>query len=109
MKSNFRRRNVVDELVTTESNYVNDVHSILTGYKDVIEGSFIKDKTGIQHFYFVIIPTLLSDDIFGNLEDIYTLHSQSLLPNLTSCDTNLQELAKVFTDLCPDICKLYRT
>ena len=36
----------MDELVTTEANYVNDIHSVLTGYKDIIEESFIKDKTG---------------------------------------------------------------
>ena len=41
-----RRMNILDELLSTETKYVQDIESILSGYKDVLENSFIGFKSG---------------------------------------------------------------
>ena len=58
-----RRERVLEELVTTEENYVEDLHSVLFGYRDRLEEceERIRQK---------------SEEIFGNLEEIYDFHSQ---------------------------------
>ena len=58
-----RRERVLEELVSTEENYVEDLHSVLFGYRDRLEEceERIRQK---------------SEDIFGNLEEIYDFHSQ---------------------------------
>ena len=54
---------MLEELVSTEENYVEDLHSVLFGYRDRLEEceERIRQK---------------SEDIFGNLEEIYDFHSQ---------------------------------
>ena len=53
----------MEELVSTEENYVEDLHCVLLGYRDRLEEceESIRQK---------------SQDIFGNLEEIYDIHSQ---------------------------------
>ena len=51
---------------------------------------------------------LIVDEIFGNMDEIFTFHSRSLLPKLDYCAENIPLLAKTFSDCSLDICKLYR-
>ena len=58
-----RREKVLDELLQTEENYVEDLHSVLYGYRDRLDeaGEDLKQK---------------SDEIFGNMEELFEFHSQ---------------------------------
>ena len=58
-----RREKILDELLTTEENYVDDLNSVLYGYRDRLdeEGEDFKQK---------------ADMIFGNMEEIFEFHSQ---------------------------------
>ena len=58
-----RREKILDELLTTEENYVDDLNSVLYGYRDRFdeEGEDFKQK---------------ADMIFGNMEEIFEFHSQ---------------------------------
>ena len=64
--SDDRREKVLEELLSTEENYVEDLHSVLYGYRDRLDevGEDIKQK---------------SEDIFGNMEEIFEFHSQVLI------------------------------
>ena len=54
---------MLEELVTTEENYVEDLHCVLFGYRDRLDEceERIRQK---------------SEEIFGNLEELYDFHSQ---------------------------------
>lgn len=58
-----RRDKILDELLQTEENYVEDLHSVLYGYRDRLDesGEDLKMK---------------SEEIFGNMEELYDFHSQ---------------------------------
>ena len=45
--------------------------------------------------------------MFGNMEDIYTFHSERLLPELERCGANTQMIAKAFMDNSDDLNRLY--
>lgn len=53
----------MEELVSTEENYVEDLHSVLFGYRDRLDACEERIRQ-------------TSEDIFGNLEEIYDFHSQ---------------------------------
>ena len=61
--NNAKREKVLDELLQTEENYVEDLHSVLYGYRDVLDeaGEDLRQK---------------SEEIFGNMEEIFDFHSQ---------------------------------
>ena len=48
-----------------------------------------------------------AEDIFGNMEAIYTFHSECLLPELESCEENSHMIAKTFIDLSKDLERIY--
>ena len=77
---------MLEELVTTEENYVEDLHSVLFGYRDRLEEceERIRQK---------------SEDIFGNLEEIYDFHSQVRLHCTVDCDVD----EEIFQCLLPDL------
>lgn len=54
---------MLEELVSTEENYVEDLHCVLFGYRDRLDEceERIRQK---------------SEEIFGNLEELYDFHSQ---------------------------------
>ena len=49
----------------------------------------------------------LFEDIFGNIEDVFAFHSQSLLPELERCGENSQMIARTFIDLSKDMERIY--
>ena len=61
-----RREKVLEELLSTEENYVEDLHSVLYGYRDRLDeaGEEVRQR---------------SEDIFGNMEEIFEFHSQVLI------------------------------
>ena len=44
--SKLRRENILEELVTTEANYVQDLEAVIKGYKNTLEKTFIGYKAG---------------------------------------------------------------
>lgn len=56
----------MEELLSTEENYVEDLHSVLYGYRDRLDeaGDEVRQR---------------SEDIFGNMEEIFEFHSQVLI------------------------------
>ena len=87
-----RREKILEELLSTEEKYVDDLQSVLTGYRDRLEASNI----GLKSFA-----------MFGNMEDIFVFHSQCLLPELERCGANTQMIAKIFIDYSDDLNRLY--
>merc|ERR1719320_2336910 len=67
---------------------------VLTGYRDRMELSDIKIATKTQQ-------------IFGNLDEIFDFHSQNLLPQIESCGLNSQEMAKTFTEHSQHLTRIY--
>jgi len=89
-----RREKILEELLATEEKYVDDLQSVLTGYRDRMESStsLVGQKCPV---------------IFGNLEDIYQFHSQCLLPELERCGTNTMDIARTFIEYGQDLNRLY--
>ena len=75
-----RRDKILDELLQTEENYVEDLHSVLYGYRDRLDeaGEELKIK---------------SEEIFGNMEELYDFHSQVIHPRNILC---FNEIFSVF-------------
>ena len=71
---------------------MDDLQSVLTGYRDRLESSHIGLK---------------SSAMFGNMEDIFVFHSQCLLLELQRCGLNTQMIAKIFIDYSDDLNRLY--
>ena len=101
----------MEELVSTEENYVEDLHSVLFGYRDRLDEceERIRQK---------------SEDIFGNLEEIYDFHSQvrtqktslwtgdqemfqCLLPDFEQCGEDNRRLGKTFLEYSEDLRRIY--
>jgi len=89
-----RREKVLEELLSTEEKYVDDLHSVLVGYRDRLEES----ASNIGH---------KTEDIFGNMEEIYEFHSQFLLPELERYTDNSQMIARTFIEYSEDIKRIY--
>ena len=90
----LRQDKVVHELLQTEQKYVDDLSSILVGYRDRMFAS----STSMGH---------KAEDIFGNIEDVFAFHSQSLLPELERYGENSQMIARTFIDLSKDMERIY--
>ena len=75
-------------------NYVNDLQTVITGYRDKIATSNTKiaAKAAI---------------IFGNMDEISDFHSQSLLPELESCGARADLIAETFLDNCQQLTRIY--
>ena len=58
-------------MLNTEMNYVDDLKMVLTGYRDKLEMSNLK-----------LTVALKTDLIFGNLEEIWEFHADTLLPQV---------------------------
>ena len=67
---------------------------VLTGYRDRMELSDIRIATKTQQ-------------IFGNLDEIFEFHSQNLLPQIESCGLNSQEIARTFTEYSQQLTRIY--
>ena len=67
---------------------------VLTGYRDRMELSDIKISNKSQ-------------EIFGNLDEIFEFHSQTLLPQIESCGLNSQLIARTFTEYGQQLARIY--
>ena len=92
----FRRENIIEEMLNTEMNYVDDLKMVLTGYRDKLEMSNLK-----------LTVALKTDLIFGNLEEIWDFHADTLLPQLESCHLNPTLIAKTFLEYSQHLTRLY--
>lgn len=94
MDLNIKREKILTELLETEDRYVEDMRSILVGYRDKMSGH----------------PSSLSlkvETIFGNLDEIENFHSTCLLPELERCELNSQEVGRTFLEYSDVINRLY--
>ena len=54
------------------------------------------------------VPLLCRTDlIFGNLEEIWEFHADTLLPQLESCHLNPTLIAKTFLEYCQHLTRMY--
>ncbi|CAH1980535.1 unnamed protein product [Acanthoscelides obtectus] len=91
---------ILTELLETEKVYVSELLSIINGYK--VEAH----HASTQH----ILPYDLDHKlnvIFGNLEEIYTFHSEVFLRDLENCITSLELVALCFLQKRDSFFKLY--
>ena len=80
-----RKEKILEELISTEVNYVNDLQTVITGYRDKIASSNTKIASKAAM-------------IFGNMDEICDFHIQNLLPELESCGTRPELLAVTFLE-----------
>ena len=90
---------MLSELLATEESYVEDLHSVLCGYRDRLdtEAGEAEDEELKQK----------ADDIFGNMEEIFEFHSGCLLPDLERCGGDVRRVGKTFLEYSDDIRKIY--
>ena len=90
---------MLSELLATEESYVEDLHSVLCGYRDRLdtEAGEAEDEELKQK----------ADDIFGNMEEIFEFHSGCLLPDLERCGGDVRRVGKTFLEYSEDIRKIY--
>ncbi|KAK9968320.1 hypothetical protein ABG768_002651 [Culter alburnus] len=72
------KRHVMKELIETERIYVEELLSVLLGYRAEM------DNPSLSH----ILPSVLrnkKEELFGNLPEIYKFHSRIFLQDLESC------------------------
>lgn len=90
-----RQENILQELFTTEESYVDDIESILKGYKMRLISS---NNSNVEKKAYII---------FGNLDQIYELHSQQLLPSLRECGSNIAMIARIFLQFSQQLTAVY--
>ncbi|KAJ8665697.1 hypothetical protein QAD02_007359 [Eretmocerus hayati] len=84
-----KRGHVLTELLETECIYVNELGSIIKGYKMEMSNE------GMAH----LVPAALvgkADTLFGNLDEIYGLHRDTFLRDLENCVSNTELVALCF-------------
>ncbi|CAK1601730.1 unnamed protein product [Parnassius mnemosyne] len=95
-----RRGHVLAELLQTERIYVQELGSILTGYKEEIE------KPENQH----VIPAALvgqADVLFGNLHELFTFHQDVFLKDLERSISATELVALCFVEKRETFFRLY--
>ena len=90
----FRKEKILEELISTEVIYVDDLQTVLTGYRDKITTSNTKVATK-------------SPMIFGNMDEIYNFHSQNLLPELERCGRRADQIAEIFLENSQQLTRIY--
>ncbi|KAG6446717.1 hypothetical protein O3G_MSEX004564 [Manduca sexta] len=95
-----RRGHVLAELLQTERVYVQELGSILTGYKEEIE------KPENQH---LLPPTLVgqADVLFGNLHELFTFHQDIFLKDLERSISATELVALCFVEKRETFFRLY--
>ncbi|XP_073991103.1 guanine nucleotide exchange factor DBS-like isoform X4 [Rhodnius prolixus] len=96
-----KRCHVLTELLETEKLYVNELGSIVQGYKLPMLSEETRKSA----------PELdgKSDILFGNLEEIYTFHNDIFLQDLDNCISTTELVALCFTHRRDALHKLYST
>ncbi|XP_035444630.1 guanine nucleotide exchange factor DBS isoform X2 [Spodoptera frugiperda] len=95
-----RRGHVLAELLQTERVYVQELGSILTGYKNEIE------KPENQH----LLPAALvgqADVLFGNLHELFTFHQDVFLKDLEKSISATEFVALCFVEKRDTFFRLY--
>ncbi|XP_068627026.1 guanine nucleotide exchange factor DBS-like isoform X5 [Battus philenor] len=95
-----RRGHVLAELLQTERIYVQELGSILTGYKEEIE------KPENQH----LLPSALvgqADVLFGNLHELFTFHQDIFLKDLERSISATELVALCFVEKRETFFRLY--
>ncbi|XP_050674224.1 guanine nucleotide exchange factor DBS-like isoform X3 [Leptidea sinapis] len=95
-----RRGHVLAELLQTERIYVQEMGSILTGYKEELE------KPENQH----ILPASLvgqTDVLFGNLNELFTFHQDIFLKDLERSISATELVALCFVEKRDTFFRLY--
>ncbi|KAG7310761.1 hypothetical protein JYU34_003572 [Plutella xylostella] len=95
-----RRGHVLAELMQTERAYVQELRSIITGYKEEI------DKAENQH----LLPAALvgqSDVLFGNLHELFTFHQDVFLKDLEKSISATELVALCFVEKRETFFRLY--
>ncbi|CAH0724625.1 unnamed protein product, partial [Brenthis ino] len=95
-----RRGHVLAELLQTERAYVQELGSIITGYKEEIE------KPENQH----VLPAALvgqADVLFGNLHELFTFHQEVFLKDLEKSISATELVALCFVEKRETFFRLY--
>jgi len=98
--ANVKLRHVLTELLETERIYVNEISTILKGYRDQL----------IDPEPYSQVPLQLAekaDVLFGNLPEIGAFHGQILLPDLESSSSSPQLVAACFLRHTDELHSLY--
>ncbi|KAJ4435473.1 hypothetical protein ANN_18089 [Periplaneta americana] len=95
-----KRGHVLAELLETERVYVTELGSLIKGYKCELQSSEMQS---------LVPPALVgkADVLFGNLEEIYTFHSDVFLRDLENCISNTELVALCFTQRRDAFLRLY--
>ncbi|KRX13683.1 Guanine nucleotide exchange factor DBS [Trichinella nelsoni] len=90
-ESSKRSSFVLNELLSTEQNYVDELRSVVKYYIHAFE-----DADQRRH----VPNNLLSKQkvLFGNLHQIYNFHSEIFLPALKGAESNVRNIARTFLD-----------
>ncbi|KAL3847149.1 hypothetical protein ACJMK2_018078, partial [Sinanodonta woodiana] len=86
-----KRRHVLNELIETETTYVQELHDILRGYYCEM------DNRTMQH----LMPEELynkKEVLFSNLDQIYQFHHDVFLRELQNCEDNPTKVGKCFVN-----------
>ncbi|KAG8195514.1 hypothetical protein JTE90_019503 [Oedothorax gibbosus] len=97
-----KRSHVMSELIETEKAYVSELNSLIQGYKREMTNSAMKD----------LVPSTLygkADILFGNMEDIYSFHSNVFLRDLQACSSTPELVGHCFVNRRDAFHKLYTT
>ena len=89
-----RKEKILEELISTELNSVNDLQTVITGYRDKIASSNTKIASKATM-------------IFGNMDEICDFHTQNLLPELESCGTRPELIAETFLENSQQLTRIY--
>ncbi|XP_069965290.1 uncharacterized protein [Bactrocera oleae] len=94
------RGHVLTELLETERIYVNEMASILKGYRD----QMLSEE--MMH----LVPASLQgkeDILFGNLHELYTFHNEIFLKDLENCISTTELVALCFVQRRDTFYRLY--
>ncbi|XP_071036911.1 guanine nucleotide exchange factor DBS isoform X2 [Parasteatoda tepidariorum] len=95
-----KRSHVMTELIETEKAYVSELNSIIQGYKNEMSNAAAQ------------VPSSLygkADILFGNMEDIYSFHSNVFLKDLQACSSTPELVGHCFVNRRDAFHKLYST
>ncbi|XP_017466715.1 PREDICTED: serine-rich adhesin for platelets isoform X2 [Rhagoletis zephyria] len=96
----IHRGHVLTELLETERIYVNEMASILKGYRD----QMLSEE--MMH----LVPASLQgkeDILFGNLHELYTFHNEIFLKDLENCISTTELVALCFVQRRDTFYRLY--
>ncbi|XP_054741077.1 uncharacterized protein LOC129246350 isoform X1 [Anastrepha obliqua] len=96
----IHRGHILTELLETERIYVNEMASILKGYRD----QMLSEE--MMH----LVPASLQgkeDILFGNLHELYTFHNEIFLKDLENCISTTELVALCFVQRRDTFYRLY--